>query len=95
MPHSVFIPQAHFILFFNAFSPQAINSFCKEIGVTRSEGEVHLHNLDHHIRADLDATSRRLLGVLRPLRLLITNLADSHFDEVEAKVNAGVIVLGL
>lgn len=30
---------------------QAINNFCREIGVTRSEGEVHLHKLDHHIRA--------------------------------------------
>jgi hypothetical protein len=54
--------------------------------VTRSEGEVHLHKLDHHIRADLDAGSRRALGVLRPLRLVITNLPEGHFEEVEAKV---------
>lgn len=99
--------------------------------MTRSEGEVHLHKLDHHIRAgrsncpawllkcrwsgrvcfegktspaqgaciqprrppdrprlpaDLDATSRRALAVLRPLRVVITNLPDSHFEEVEAKV---------
>ncbi|PRW56443.1 glutamine--tRNA ligase [Chlorella sorokiniana] len=70
-------------------TPTAVNNFCREIGVTRSEGEVHLHKLDHHIRADLDATSRRALGVLRPLRVVITNLPDSHFEEVEAKYFPG------
>ena len=30
--------------------------------------------------------SKRALGVLRPLRVVITNLPDSHFEEVEAKV---------
>ena len=65
---------------------QSINNFCLELGVTRSEGEVHLHKLDHHIRADLDVGSRRTLGVLRPLRLVITNLPEEHFEEVEAKV---------
>ena len=68
--------------------PQAINNFCKEVGVTRSEGEVHLHKLDHHIRSELDATSRRSLAVLRPLRLVIANLPDAHYEEVEAKVRA-------
>lgn len=54
--------------------------------MTRSEGEVHLHKLDHHIRADLDASSRRALGVLRPLRLVVANLPEAHYEEVEAKV---------
>lgn len=58
--------------------------------MTRSEGEVHLHKLDHHIRAELDATSRRSLAVLRPLRLVIANLPDAHYQEVEAKVGPGV-----
>lgn len=67
----------------------AINNFCKEIGVTRSEGEVHPHRLEHHIRADLDAGSPRVLGVLRPLRVVITNLPEGHYEEVEAKVFPG------
>lgn len=50
-------PAPHTHTHTNAAGPlQAINNFCREIGVTRSEGEVHLHKLDHHIRADLDAT---------------------------------------
>lgn len=58
------------------------------MGVTRTEGEVYLHKLDHHIRIDLDATSARRLAVLRPLRITITNLAEGHREEVEAQVRA-------
>lgn len=67
----------------------AINSFCREIGVTRSEGEVHQHKLDHHIRQDLDATSPRQLAVLRPLRVVITNLPEGHLEQVEGKLFPG------
>lgn len=67
----------------------AINTFCKEIGISRSEGEIHPHKLEHHIRADLDASSARSLAVLRPLRVVITNLPDDHMEEVEAKCFPG------
>ncbi len=70
-------------------SANAINAFCRDIGITRSEGEVHPHRLEHFIRTDLDANSPRALGVLRPLRVVITNLPDSHFEEVEAKFFPG------
>ena len=65
---------------------RAIQAFCRENGVTRAEGEVPMHRLEHHIRSDLDATSQRALGVLRPLRVIITDLPDDHYEEVHAKV---------
>ena len=67
----------------------AINDFCRGLGITRAEGEIHLHRLEHHIRADLDATAPRSLAVLRPLRISISNLPKNHFEEVEAKVFPG------
>jgi hypothetical protein len=54
--------------------------------VSRAEGEVHLHKLEHHIRSDLDASSARRLAVLRPLRVVVTSLPEGHLEEVEAKV---------
>ncbi|GFH28877.1 uncharacterized protein HaLaN_27440, partial [Haematococcus lacustris] len=48
----------------------AINSFCREIGISRTENIIHMHKLEHLIRADLDATSPRVLAVLRPLKVL-------------------------
>ena len=65
---------------------QAILDFCREGGITRSDGEASLAKLEHHIRAELDAHSPRCLAVLRPLRLLLTNLPPDHFQEFPAKV---------
>ena len=67
----------------------AVNAFCRDIGITRAEGEVHPHRLEHHVRADLDANSPRALAVLLPLRVVITNLPDAHYEEVEAKYFPG------
>jgi hypothetical protein len=67
---------------------QAIKNFCREIGITRSDNEIHLHKLEHHIRADLDATSPRVLAVLHPLRLVLTNLPSDHFQTFDAKARS-------
>ncbi|KAL6761426.1 tRNA synthetases class I, catalytic domain-containing protein [Haematococcus lacustris] len=67
----------------------AINSFCREIGISRTENIIHMHKLEHLIRADLDATSPRVLAVLRPLKVVITNLEESHYEEVDAKLFPG------
>ncbi len=67
---------------------QAIKSLCRELGITRNDAEVPLHRLDHHIRADLDSTSERVLAVLRPLKLILTNLPEDYSSTVEAKVRS-------
>ncbi|KAL3147384.1 hypothetical protein ABBQ32_002862 [Trebouxia sp. C0010 RCD-2024] len=63
-----------------------INNFCREIGITRTGGELPLHILDFHVRGDLHLTSPRSLAVLHPLRVVITNLAEDHFEMMDAKV---------
>ena len=65
---------------------QAIKNLCREVGITRNDTEIPLHKLDHHIRADLDSTSERVLAVLRPLRLVLTNLPPDYSHSVDAKV---------
>ncbi len=65
---------------------QAIKNLCREVGITRADTEIPLHKLDHHIRADLDSTSERVLAVLRPLKLVLTNLPEDYSQTVEAKV---------
>lgn len=42
------------------------------------------HKLEHHVRAHLDATSPRALAVLRPLRVVITNVPEGHCEGVAA-----------
>lgn len=50
-------------------NPVAINNFCKEMGITRSDNDIPVHRLEHHIRQDLDANSPRTMAVLRPLKV--------------------------
>lgn len=70
-------------------TPSSINLFCRELGITRSDAEVHPHKFEYHVRADLDATSERALAVLRPLKVVISNLPDDHMEFVEAKIFPG------
>jgi hypothetical protein len=37
--------------------PQAINSFCREMGVTRSDNMIHLHKLEFHVRHPFSTVS--------------------------------------
>lgn len=67
---------------------QAIKSLCREVGITRNDAEDPLHRLDNHIRADLDSTSERVLAVLKPLKLILTNLLGEYSSTVAAKVRS-------
>lgn len=68
------------------FPLQAINKFCRELGITRSDAAIHMHKLEYHVRAELDTYSPRALAVLRPLRVVLTNLADDECIQANAEV---------
>lgn len=67
---------------------QAINNFCKELGITRSDADIHLHKLEHHVRAELEVSSPRTLAVLKPLLVVLTNLPSDYHEIVKAKVRS-------
>ena len=67
---------------------QAINNFCKELGITRSDADIHLHKLEYHVRAELEASSPRTLAVLKPLLVVLTNLAPEYCEIVKAKARS-------
>lgn len=50
-------------------TPSAINAFCREMGITRSDNDVPVHRLEYHIRQDLDANAPRTMAVLDPLKV--------------------------
>ncbi len=70
-------------------TPESINLFCKELGITRNDSEISPHKFEHHVRMDLDATSERALAVLSPLKVVIDNLPDDHVEQVQARVFPG------
>mmetsp|Transcript_5854 Transcript_5854/g.24460 ORF Transcript_5854/g.24460 Transcript_5854/m.24460 type:complete len:767 (-) Transcript_5854:1039-3339(-) len=58
------------------YSPEAINAFCDDVGVTRNENWIDYERLQHFARVDLETTARRRMAVKRPLLVEIENLGD-------------------
>ena len=69
--------------------PQAIRKFCDRIGVSKRDSFVDVTLLEHAIREELNATSPRLMGVLRPLKLVIENYPEGEEDAFELARDPG------
>jgi glutaminyl-tRNA synthetase len=66
------------------YSPDAIRTFCSRIGVAKVNSMVDFDFLEHCIREDLNKTSHRFMGVLRPLKVIIDNYSDNKTEEFDA-----------
>ncbi len=66
------------------YTPAAIREFCEDVGVGKVKGVVALHKLEYHIRQDLNKTANRVMAVLNPLKVVITNYPDGLVEEMEA-----------
>jgi len=69
------------------YTPEALRSFCKAIGVSKTNGTIELGLLEHHVREDLNKRAPRLMAVLRPLRVLIDNYPEDQAEEMDAVNN--------
>ncbi len=66
------------------FTPGSIRDFCERIGVTKKDNVIEMGVLENCIREDLDAHAPRVMGVLRPLRVVIENYPEGQTEELEA-----------
>jgi glutaminyl-tRNA synthetase len=66
------------------FTPGCIRNFCERIGVAKRDSTIDMALLEHCAREDLNKTSPRVMGVLRPLRVVITNYQEGRVEELEA-----------
>jgi glutaminyl-tRNA synthetase len=69
------------------YTPEAIRNFCERIGVAKRENVVDVALLEHAVREDLNARANRVMGVLRPLRVVIENYPDGGSEEVDVVNN--------
>ncbi|WII37353.1 glutamine--tRNA ligase/YqeY domain fusion protein [Paenibacillus thiaminolyticus] len=69
------------------FTPESIRTFCREIGVTKGNSMVDSKYLDHFIREDLKLKAPRTMGVLKPLKVVITNYPEGQIEWLDAEVN--------
>jgi glutaminyl-tRNA synthetase len=69
------------------YTPEAIRTFLKRIGVAKNESLVDIALLYHTIREDLNIRAPRVMAVLKPLRLVIENYPEGQEEELEAVNN--------
>jgi glutaminyl-tRNA synthetase len=65
------------------YPPTALRAFCEEVGVAKRENLVDLALLEHFVREDLNRTAPRVMGVLRPLKVVIENYPDGQVEELD------------
>ena len=69
------------------YTPESIRNFCREIGVAKANSTVDSQMLEHFIREDLSPKAPRAMGVLRPLKLIITNYPEGESELLEIENN--------
>jgi len=67
--------------------PEAIRAFCEGTGVTKVNGRIEVTVLENHVREDLNKRAPRVMGVLRPLRVVIENYPEGRTEELDAVNN--------
>jgi len=66
------------------YTPEAIRTFCDLIGVAKANSIVDLPLLEDCVRDELNKRAPRVMGVLRPLRVVIVNYPEDKAEELEA-----------
>lgn len=69
------------------YPPQAIQNFAETIGIAKRENLVDLSLLEFHVREALNLSANRVMAVLDPLKLVITNYPEGEEEWLEAENN--------
>lgn len=69
------------------FTPGSIRSFCEEIGVAKANSLVDVAMLEHCVRDDLNRNADRIMAVLHPLKVVITNYPEGQKEYMLADNN--------
>ncbi|MCD6272509.1 MAG: glutamine--tRNA ligase/YqeY domain fusion protein [Deltaproteobacteria bacterium] len=69
------------------YTPEAIRNFCERIGVGKKESTVDLALLEYCIREDLNRWTPRVMGVIRPLKVVIDNYPEDLVEELDGPLH--------
>jgi glutaminyl-tRNA synthetase len=69
------------------YTPAALRSFVSQIGIAKTDSTVDIAFLEYCLREDLNKTSRRVMAVLRPLKLIVENWPENRTEDLEAVNN--------
>ncbi|MBW3623332.1 MAG: glutamine--tRNA ligase/YqeY domain fusion protein [Armatimonadetes bacterium] len=69
------------------YTPEAIREFAERGGVAKRPSTADLALLEYYLREDLNRRAPRRMAVLRPLKVLLTNVPEDHLEEFEVPNN--------
>ncbi len=69
------------------YTPESIRDFCERIGVAKKESMVDIVLLEHCLREDLNKRAPRVMAVLHPLKVVLTNYPEDKVEELDALNN--------
>jgi glutaminyl-tRNA synthetase len=65
------------------YTPESIRDFCQRIGIAKKENVIDVAQLEFCVREHLNRDASRVMGVLRPLKVVITNYPEGQVEEVD------------
>jgi glutaminyl-tRNA synthetase len=69
------------------YTPESIRNFVIETGVSKGSGAVDSQMLEHYVREDLKLKAPRTMGVINPLKVVITNYPEGQIELLDAEIN--------
>ncbi|HEY8713391.1 MAG TPA: glutamine--tRNA ligase/YqeY domain fusion protein [Thermoanaerobaculia bacterium] len=69
------------------YTPASIRNFCDRVGVAKRENVIDVALLEFSVREDLNRVAPRIMGVLRPLKVVIDNYPEGQHEEFESANN--------
>jgi len=69
------------------YTPKSIRNFCDRVGVAKSPNTIEFAFLEHCLREDLNETAQRVMAVIKPVKLTITNYPEGQSESFEVENN--------
>jgi len=66
------------------YTPESIRDFCDRIGVTKNDTVIDVSVLENCVRENLDSRAPRVMGILDPLKVVISNYPEGEIEQLEA-----------
>ncbi len=76
------------------YPPAAIRDFCERIGITKNDTVIDMSVLENCVREELDRTTCRVMAVINPLRVVITNFPEDQEELLDAPYHPNLPEMG-
>ncbi|MEH7335355.1 glutamine--tRNA ligase/YqeY domain fusion protein [Neobacillus drentensis] len=77
------------------FTPESIREFVRETAISKNNSMVDVQMLEHFVREDLKLKAPRTMGIIDPLKVVITNYPEGQIELLDAEINPEVPEMGI